>query len=456
MVCLPPTVGASIMAKTGSTLTAKAVAAAKHPGEPARPIRKGDGGGLYLQIAPGGSKSWLFRFTLAGKAREMGLGGAGEPPAGLSLAAAREAAAKARGLLRERHDPINHRDVEQRRKAAELAAVAVNTFKAVAETMIDAREKGWRNDKHRQQWRNTLATYAYPVMGGLPVARITTEDVLNVLRPIWSEKPETASRVRGRIERVLAYAKAMKLREGENPAVWRGHLSEALPSPRRIAGKAPGHHAALPWQQAPLFVAELRQRPAPAARALEFAILTAARTGEVLGARWREIDLDAGVWLVPAERMKARREHRVPLSSAAKAVLGTMLPLKTGSEDFVFPGRRRGEGLSQMALLMLLRRMNPATPDTPARWQDATTRETITAHGFRSTFRDWCGEATAHPSALAEAALAHMNKDKVEAAYARGDLFAKRAVLMGDWAALLERHPAEVVTLPPKQAAYRL
>jgi integrase len=423
------------------------VVAAKHPGTPARPIRLGDGGGLYLQIAPSGSKSWLFRFTLAGKAREMGLGPTGEPPRGVTLAAARLAAAEARGLLRQGVDPIEHRGNSLRQAEAERAKAAANTFRSVAETMIGAREAGWRNAKHRQQWRNTLATYAYPLIGEMPVAEVGTEDVLRVLRPIWTEKPETASRIRGRIERVLAYAKAMRLREGENPAVWRGHLSEALASPRQIEGKVPRHHPALPWQHAPLFMADLRGRNAMAARALEFSILTAARTGEVLSARWREVDLDTAVWIVPAERMKAKREHRVPLSHAALAVLRTVLPLSTGPESHVFPGQQRGHGLSQMALLMLLRRMNLQAEGKPARWRDARTSEPITAHGFRSTFRDWCGEASHHPADLAEAALAHITRDKTEAAYARGDLFAKRAALMADWAAYCAKPPAEVVNM---------
>ena len=453
MIVYPQDRELRVMARAGGTLTAKAVAAAKHPGTTERPIRKGDGGGLYLQVARGGTKSWLFRYTLAGRAREMGMGSAGEPPAGVSLASARDAAAAARGLLRDGCDPIQHREAEQERRVAEQAKAAAHTFKVVAETMMDSREKGWRNEKHRQQWRNTLATYAYPVFGKRPVSGITTDDVLKVLRPIWNEKPETASRVRGRIERVLAYAKAMKLREGENPAVWRGHLSEALASPRRIAGKTPGHHAALPWQQAPLFMVALRQRTAPAARALELAILTAARASEVLGARWREIDLDAGLWTVPAERMKATREHRVPLSPAAIAVLRAVQPLFTGADSHVFPGRRRGDGLSQMALLMLLRRMNPATVDQPAPWRDASTGEAITAHGFRSTFRDWCGEASGHATDLAEAALAHVIRDKTEAAYARGDLYAKRTILMGDWADFCGAPPAKVLPLPLPHAA---
>ncbi len=421
------------MAQAGARLTARAVAAARHPGTPARPIRIGDGGGLYLQIAPAGSKSWLFRFTRAGKAREMGLGPAGEPPRGLTLAMARAAAAEARGVLQRGLDPIEHRAAELRQSDARRARAAAHSFRSVAEDMVGAREAGWRNPKHRQQWRNTLATYAYPVIGDMPISEVGTADVLRVLRPIWTAKPETASRLRGRIERVLAYAKALRLREGENPAVWRGHLSEALASPRRIEGRAPGHHGALPWQEVPLFMADLRRRDAMAARSLEFAILTAARTGEVLGARWREMDLNKGVWTAPAERMKAKREHRVPLSPAALAVLQAVRPLSTGPDSLVFPGNRRGQCLSQMALLMLLRRMNPPSEGRPARWRDGRTGEPITVHGFRSTFRDWCGEATHHATDLAEAALAHVNRDKTEAAYARGDLFSKRRVLMADW-----------------------
>ncbi len=369
------------MAKLGVGLTARAVANAKHPGTPARPIRIGDAGGLYLQIAPSGGKSWLFRFTLAGKAREMGLGSVGEPPKGVTLAMARIAAAAARGVLRRGLDPIEHRAAELRHTEAARAKAAAHTFRSVAEDMIAAREAGWRNAKHRQQWRNTLASYAYPVIGDMPVSEVGTADVLRVLRPIWNAKPETASRVRGRIERVLAYSKALKLREGENPAVWRGHLSEALASPRAIEGKAPGHHPALPWQEAPLFMVELRGRDAMAARALEFAILTAARTVETLGAVWRELDLEAGAWTVPPERMKGKREHRVPLSPAALDVLQAVRPLSTGPNSFVFPGKTRGRGLSGMAFLMLLRRMNPAIEGKSARWRDPRTGEPITAHG---------------------------------------------------------------------------
>jgi integrase len=404
-------------------------------------VRIGDGNGLYLQVSITQTKSWLFRFTLAGRAREMGRGPLGEAPRGRTLAAARLAAAEAHSLLRQGVDPIEHRAGARRSAEARRAAAAAHTFRAVAEEMIAAREAGWRNEKHRWQWRSTLATHAYPVLGNMPVDEVGTDVVLRVLRPIWAEKPETASRLRGRIERVLAYAKARGLRQGENPAVWRGHLSEALASPRRIAGKVREHQPALPWQEIPGFMYDLRGRPAVAARGLEFAILTAARTGEVLTARWREIDLESGIWTVPATRMKTGREHRVPLSAPAIGVLRAVRPLSVGPDSFVFPGQARGRPLSQMAMLMLLRRMDPRRSDQPPRWRDARTGEPIVVHGFRSSFRDWVGEASAHPTDLAEAALAHMLPNKVEAAYARGDLFEKRATLMDDWAAFCVQIP---------------
>lgn len=417
----------------------------------------GDGAGLYLRTDVSRA-SWMLRYKLAGRERQMGLGEVslrdGAP--GLSLAEARIEAAKWRALLREGRDPIAEREAQRAAHAATAAADdakaerdAAALFKAVAEAMLDSREVEWRNLKHRAQWRSTLETYAYPVLGSLHVANITTEHVLQVVRPIWTAKPETASRLRGRIERVLAYARTLGLRTGENPAAWRGHLSEALPSPakvKRLAGS--GHHPALPWQQAPAFVAELRQREGTTAQALEFAILTAARTGEVLGARWSEVDLQAKVWSVPASRMKAGREHRVPLSSAALAVLELAKQHHSKSASgLIFPGQRQSAPLSGMAMLMLLRRMNePADgqqKDQPPRWQDARTGEPVTAHGFRSTFRDWCGEAVAVPRELAEAALAHTVRDKVEAAYARGDLLERRRLLMEQWAAFLAGDASE-------------
>jgi len=423
----------------GGRLTAKEIEAAAHPGTTGRPVRLHDGDGLYLQLAPGGSKSWLYRYTLAGKAREMGLGAfgkparRGEPQIGVPLAEARDKAAEARKVLRNGSDPIDHRKTAQRREAADRQRAEAATFRALADEMVSSREAEWKNPKHVQQWKNTLASYAYPVLGNLPVSEIVTDDVLRVLKPIWTAKPETASRLRGRIERVLAYAKARGLRTGDNPATWRGHLAESLPSPRRVQGKIPGHHAALPWQQIGAFMAELGREPSSSSRALSFLILTATRTNEVLGARWREFDLAEKAWTVPAARMKAKKEHRVPLSEPALAILEAMKPLATRPDSFVFPGRSAGAPLSQMALLMLLRRLNAVAEGEAVPWVDGRTGEAITAHGFRSAFRDWCGESTSYPTDLAEAALAHAIRDKTVAAYARGDLFEKRRALMEAW-----------------------
>jgi integrase len=291
----------------------------------------------------------------------------------------------------------------------------------VAAAYIDANEAGWRNEKHRGQWRSTLETYAYPYMGELPVSEVSTSHVMAALEPIWKTKAETAGRVRGRIEAVLDYARAREWRTGENPARWRGHIANMLPA--RSKTSRVEHHAALPWREAGLFMAALRRRDAVAARALEFTILTAARTGEVLGARWCEIDRQKALWIVPGSRMKAGREHRVPLSADAVALLDELAILQpegvSASDAMVFPGAKAGRPLSQMAMLMLLRRME---------------RADLTAHGFRSTFRDWCAEATEFPSEMAELALAHTVGDKVEAAYRRGDMMEKRRKMMDDWA----------------------
>jgi integrase len=369
----------------------------------------------------------------------MGLG-AFDPDGkrGLTLAEAREAAAGAQRLVRDRVDPIAERDreaaaavAEAAKAAAEVAAKA-RIFRDVADLYIAAHSAGWRNAKHHAQWTATLTTYAYPQIGGMPVDEIDTDDVLRCLQPIWTAKPETASRVRGRIEAVIDYAMARNWRATANPARWRGHLSNLLPRRSKVATVE--HHPALPWQEMASFMAKARKQPGTAARALEFCILTATRTGETIGARWSEIDLEAGVWTVPAARMKAAREHRVPLSDAALGVLFTMAPLRPKTGDgFVFPGAVDGKPLSSMAMLMLLRRMN---------------RSDLTVHGFRSAFRDWCEEATSTPNAVAEAALAHTIGDKVEAAYRRGDLFAKRAKLMAEWADFCAKAPAVVHVLP--------
>ncbi|WP_298725767.1 site-specific integrase [uncultured Ferrovibrio sp.] len=392
------------MARSINRLSARTVAAASQKGLFA------DGGGLYLQVGPSGNKSWLFRFTLNGRAREMGLG----PIHTVSLAAARIQAEKCRRLLHQKIDPIAARDAERARLQIEASDSV--TFKQCAERYIAAHERGWRNAKHAKQWTSTLNTYAYPVLGNLPVRGIDTGTVLRVLEPIWQTKTETATRVRGRIEAVLDWASARGYRNGDNPARWRGHLDKLLPSRSKIRKVV--HHAALPYDELGAFMRDLRSRDSVAARGLEFQILTAARSGEVIGARWQEVDLIKKVWTVPAERMKAGKEHRVPLSTAAVTLL-KRLKGDAKPADHVFPGANEDRPLSNMAFLQLLKRMN---------------REDLTAHGFRSTFRDWAAELTSFPREVAEMALAHTIEDKVEAAYRRGDLFEKRRQLMEAWA----------------------
>ena len=412
------------MARTGK-LSAIEVTKAKGPAV------LHDGGGLYLRVSATGAKSWVFRFQLDGKRRDMGLG----PFPDFSLADARQKATENRKLRHEGIDPLDAKAAQQ--QAQRVSAAKGRTFAEVAEEYVSRNEAGWRNAKHRQQWRNTLATYVYPIFGELPVAAIDTGLVVQVLDPIWAEKPETASRVRGRIEAVLDAATVRGYRTGPNPAQWKGNLSHVLPARAKVRKVA--HHAALPFDDMPDFLAALRGRDGMAARALEFAALTTARTGEVLGARWGEIDLMAKVWTVPAERMKAGREHRVPLSAAALDVLEKVRPLalaRDGKPDMsapVFPGPRRALPMSNMTMLMLLRRMG---------------RGELTAHGFRSTFSDWAAERTAYPREVVEMALAHVIESKVEAAYRRGDLFEKRRRLMADWARFCAAPPAgDVVPL---------
>ncbi len=397
-----------------------------------KPGTYGDGSGLYLQVRGPEQRAWLFRYKRSGKGRLMGLG----PYPEIGLADAREAAAAARKLLAQGVDPLDARRAAQ----AEETAAQARTFRQVADAYVAAHEAAWRNAKHRQQWRNTLATLAYPKLGAMPVAAITTADVLAVLQPIWKATPETASRLRGRIEAVLSYSKALHWREGQNPAAWKDNLDHLLPQTGKLARVE--HHAALPWSDMGAFMAALRGKAGIGARALEFAILTAARSGEVRGAIWGEIDLDAATWTVPGGRMKAGREHRVPLSDAALAVLREVAPLRdreAGAAALVFSGIKHGKPLSDMSLTAVLRRMEMGD---------------LTAHGFRSSFRDWCAEATAYPREVAEAALAHVNKDKVEAAYARGDLFDKRRRLMAEWATYCSRPAAggDVVPLRAKES----
>ncbi len=387
--------------------------------------RYADGGGLYLQVGPSGNKSWLFRYTLHAKAREMGLG----PVHAVSLKEAREKAAEQRRLLVNRIDPLASRQADH--AAKRLSVASTKTFKECSAAYIKAHRAGWKSAKHADQWENTLDQYCGPVFGSAPVQSIDTTLVMRALDPIWKEKNETASRLRGRIEKILDWARVRGYRSGDNPARWRGHLDKLLPTPRKV--KKVRHHPALPYGEIGAFMKELRQQEGTAARALELLILTATRTNEVIGAKWSEIDRAAKTWTIPAERMKAQREHRVPLSEAAIRVLS-----KLPSEgDFVFVGAKPGKPLSNMAMLKLLSRME---------------RSDLTVHGFRSTFRDWAAETTNYPREAAEAALAHSISDKTEAAYRRGDLFEKRGKLMQAWADHCYRTASAKVT-PIKKSA---
>ena len=396
----------------------------------ARAKRRGylsDGGGLYLQISNAGAKSWVFRFRDNGRLREMGLG----PTRTKSLIEARADATSCRKLRLEGIDPIAER--QQGRLRARLQAARAMTFKQCAEAYIDANKAGWKNAKHSAQWSSTLATYAYPVFGDLPVQVVDVTLVTKVLEPIWKTKTETASRLRGRIEAVLDWATVRELRQGDNPARWRGHLDHLLPQRSKV--QKVQHHPALPYSEINGFMNKLRAQEGQAARALEFLILTASRTNEVIGAQWTEIDLDAGIWTIPESRMKVGREHRVPLSKLALALLKRLH--KTKLAEFVF-ANADGKPLSNMAMLMLLERME---------------RSDLTVHGFRSTFRDWAAEQTNFPRELAEQALAHSLKDKVEAAYRRGDLFEKRRLMMAAWATYCDRagNTGKIVTVNMKQ-----
>lgn len=390
-----------------------------------------DGNGLYLQVTKAGAKSWIFRFQLNKRRREMGLG----PLATVPAKEARRRAAEMRVLVAAGVDPIEERqrlaDLEAERKRQEAAHTV--TFRKAAEEYIEANRPGWRNAKHIQQWENTLATYVYPVFGDTPVASVDDAQVLEVLTPIWTTKTETAKRIQGRIENILDAAKARKLRTGENPARWRGHLDKLLPQPSKVAKVR--HHPALPYQQMAEFMQALRDVKGISPLALEFLILTAARSGEVLKATWHEVDTDDRMWIIPGERMKAGKTHRVPLSDAAVAVLKKAEGIK--HNDYIFPSARTGKPMSDMSLTMLIRRLHPG----------------ITAHGFRSSFRDWAAEATMYPGDMAEMALAHVVSDKVEAAYRRGDMVERRRQMMQDWAAWCEQKPGNVVSIFKGSAA---
>lgn len=379
--------------------------------------------GLYLLVLPTGVRTWILRASVDGRRREFGLGGFPS----VTVADAKSVARRYRQQIAEGTDPAAARRETARSR---LAAVATaKTFDQCAAAYIAAHEAGWKNAKHAQQWRNTLSLYASPVMGDLLIRDVELSHVLTALEPIWRQKTETASRLRGRIELVLDWATARGYRDGLNPARWRGHLDKLLPRPSKVARKS--HHAALAIDHLGAFMRRLRSSDGVGARALEFVVLTAARSGEVRGAVWSEIDVDTGVWAVPGERMKAGKEHRVPLSSAALDLL-RRIPRGLPNE-LVFSSPRGGQ-LSDMTLTAVLRRMKvEAVP-----------------HGFRSTFRDWAAERTNYPGELAEMALAHTIGDKVEAAYRRGDMFEKRRRMMEEWAAFaaVEHSSAAVISLP--------
>jgi integrase len=391
----------------------------------AKPGMHADGGGLYLLVNKDKRKSWIFRYQVNGRRREMGIG----PLADLTVTQARAKAEDLKALTKKGRDPLEERRQEEAETARLLAEQAREvvleqaTFRAVAAEYMRSHGSGWKNPKHAQQWKNTLQTYAYPRIGDRPVREVTTDDVLEILKPIWMAKPETASRLRSRIELIVSYAKARGWFEGENPALWRGHLAALLPAKSKV--KQVTHHAALPWAQMAKFVAKLSGMQGMGARALEFTILTAARSGEVRGARWSEIDLKEKIWTVPAKRMKARKEHRVPLSDTAIALLERLPRVPDDAEagdELLFAGAKSGRPLSDMSLSAVLRRM-PVEDEMGA----------VTVHGFRSSFRDWASEATFHHPDVVELSLAHTIGNKVEAAYRRGDMLEKRRALMDDW-----------------------
>jgi integrase len=405
-----------------------------------KPGRFGDGAGLYLLVRSRQAKFWLFRYTRGGKMREMGLG----PAAGRSAVKLAQARARARELhaaVQDGRDPLAERAAVKAIEADPAKTKAAGmTFGAVADMYLASHEAGWRSPRHRVQWRNSLRAYVRPAIGDLPVGSVDTGAVVKIIEPLWCEKTETASRLRGRIEAVLDYAKARGWREGENPARWRGHLDQLLPKRSKV--QRVEHHAALPWREVGAFMQRLRHTFGVSARCLEFLVLTACRSGEVRGARWTEIDLAHAAWTIPAGRMKAGREHRVPLSDAALCVLREMAEF--GTEGFVFPGLKAASTLSDVTL---------------ANAVHAAGGDGATVHGFRSTFRDWAGECTNFPRELAEMALAHrtLRSDdgrevvaKTEDACRRGDMLEKRRKLMEAWALFCSKPMmvGEVVAVP--------
>jgi integrase len=382
-----------------------------------------DGGGLYLKVTKTGSKSWVFRYKADGVSHDMGLG----PVGTISLARARDLAAEARRQRLEGRDPMAVRTAAQ--ASERFAAAQGTTFKTCAEQFLASHEPGWRSAKHREQWHSTLKNYIFPLIGEEPISAIDTERVLRVLQQpiehagkkneLWNAMPETGSRIRGRIEAVLSYAKAKGMRAGENPAQWRGHMDQLLPARKKV--RRIEHYPALPYAEVPTFMGKLREVESIAARALEFLVLTVARLDEAREAPFEEFNLDRAVWIIPAPRMKGAREHRVPLSARAVAIVKQMAEVRTSdASEFVFPGMKPGRPISPMPVSTLLRCLH----------------ETCTVHGFRSSFKDWANETTSFPDHLSEAALAHVSSDRVRSAYARSDLFEKRRELMDAW----ERH----------------
>lgn len=383
--------------------------------------------GLHLQINPAGGRSWILRVTVGTLRRDIGLGGF---PA-VTLAQARDKAREARAMIEGGVDPV------EARKAAKAALAAAQsrglTFDAATKKYLETKLEGFKNAKHRQQWENTLATYASPELGKMLVQDIETQDVLRVLKPIWSDKTETASRVRGRIEAVLSWATVSGHRKGDNPARWAGNLKELLPAASKVANEE--HHPAIQITDAARWFEALRSRDGTGARALEFVAMTGLRSGEIRGARWDEIDLDAGLWIIPAVRMKMKVEHRVPLPTEAVALLKA-LPRMEGN-PLVFPAVRGG-ALSDMTLSAVMKRMHEA--DIAAAgigFVDRVSKRPAVPHGLRSTFRDWVAEMTNFPADMAEVALAHKISNAVEAAYRRGDMIEKRRAMMSEWVEFL-------------------
>ncbi len=392
-----------------------------------------DGGGLFHEVKASGARRWFLRYQIDGVRRDAGIG----PYPQVSLAAARTEAARLRAIIASGIDPLAAPEPEP----APPAGPVVPTFTQAAAQYVRQHRRGWSNPKHARQWVSTLKTYARPVIGTMPVDQIQTQHILEIIRPLWLTRTETAKRLQGRIERIIDAQTALKHRTGDNPARWRAHLDTLLPPPRKV--QTVKHQPALPWEEVPAFMRELSQREASVSRmALEWLIRTCTRTDETLGARWSEIDREAGVWTIPPERMKARRPHQVPLPPQCLEILDR-LPRMAGS-DWLFPSTHHGKRLCNMALLQMMRGMGHGVGGE---------KSEAVPHGFRSTFRDWCGETQAFAREVVEECLAHVNPNKVEAAYRRGSMLQKRLAVMTAWSQYLDKPPAQVITLHPDRPA---